>query len=737
MTVLICAWAAAVPARATRYAGHDVELQFRNVGTQAIRVTIVPKGTADVEALIRTPILEQSTLGNATAVDGDTWSAETNGWAAQAADANAFRVERRGPAAERLRRTFTLSPDARTVRVDVGDAPILGLGEGADGYDRRGHAFPSINGQLRDLAINGGRVHVPLLISTDGWAVLFLGPEIDVDLTQPGVAAIQMRKRQETPVVDFVLFDARDPVKFFADLTTLVGRAALPPRYAMGYMQSHRTLASVDEMLRVARTFREKRLPCDALIYLGTGFCAAGWNKGHDSFDFNSELFGVREPNEVIADLHAMHYRVVLHIIPPGLTRGDTDLYGSIPARPDERRGPGQIAQYWARHKPLIEAGADAWWPDDGDWYDHDARVARHAMYFDGPLAEQPDVRPWSLHRNGALGVARYGGWIWSGDVQSTWQTLARQVEVGVNTSLSLTPFWGTDIAGFWNTPELDGELYTRWFQFAAFTPSFRGHGRMWHTRLPFGWNTDGETGPVEGQTHPKPASLRDARVEPICKATLELRYALLPYTYTLAREARDTGLPMMRALWIGDPTDAKAAAIGSEFTWGRDLLVAPVVERGATSRSLYLPRGSWYDWWTNERHTGGQTISRPVDLATLPLYVRAGAIVPVDPVRQYVDEPATGPTTLRVYRGADGTFTLYDDDGISMRYRNDEAAGEWTHFAWDDAAATLSVSRDGRSKGPSAARSFEVLALPDRTTARLDYDGATEAKLTLPIGQK
>ena len=127
--------------------------------------------------------------------------------------------------------------------------------------------------------------------------------------------------------------------------------------------------------------------------------------------------------------------------------------------------------------------------------------------------------------------------------------------------------------------------------------------------------------------------------------------------------------MPFMRAIWLHYPNDAKAAGIGSQYLWGRDLLIAPVFKKGATTRDVYLPGGDWYDWWTNEKKQGGKTISREVNLATMPVYVRAGAIIPFDPVRQYADEIVQGPTTLKVYTGANGDYTLYDDDGISQDY--------------------------------------------------------------------
>jgi alpha-glucosidase/alpha-D-xyloside xylohydrolase len=181
-----------------------------------------------------------------------------------------------------------------------------------------------------------------------------------------------------------------------------------------------------------------------------------------------------------------------------------------------------------------------------------------------------------------------------------------------------------------------------------------------------------------------------NAAVEPICRKYLELRSRLMPYLYSAARECTRTGIPPMRALWLHYPDDPAAVARGDEYLWGRDILVAPVVEKGAVSRRVYLPHGAWHDFWTGERHEGGVEINRAVDLETLPLYVRAGAIVPMGPVKQYTGEAVDAPMEFKVYPGADGSFLLYEDDGTSFRYRG----GEWMGIqaGWNDRRQTLTL---------------------------------------------
>jgi alpha-glucosidase/alpha-D-xyloside xylohydrolase len=231
----------------------------------------------------------------------------------------------------------------------------------------------------------------------------------------------------------------------------------------------------------------------------------------------------------------------------------------------------------------------------------------------------------------------------------------------------------------------------------------FRGHGRAWKLRLPWGWNT-GEAGPkeVEGDwvaSWPPAADLHRADVEEICRKYLNLRYQLLPYLYSSVAQSHKTGLPLIRALCITWPQDATAAITDDAYMWGDHILVAPVYENAAAARSVYLPAGAWWDFWTGKRLDGGKAVSKQVDLATMPLYVRAGAVVPLGPARQYVDEPATEPITLRIYPGADGRFTWYDDDGTSYQYERGEFMR--AECEWNDSARKLTITPDPAGSMP------------------------------------
>ena len=651
------------------------------------------------------------------------------------------------------------------VSFNVGDAPVLGLGEGGQQpgrgggpmgvqFDRRGKLDVMRPGWGSGTL--GSRNPIAVLVGTDGWGLFVASPWVQVDLRDPakgvfiptnnvrptagvdnpvprgGAATCTWRPNTPVPAeaqgFDVFVFDAGEPAHLMKDLRDLTGAPAMPPKWALGYQQSHRELRDAkmtpeELILDVVDTFRKKQIPVDSVVYLGTGFTPTGWNKPQPSFEFNPTVFS-SDPKEVLKKLHDKNVKVVVHMRDLS-AREMPNIVGNIPPGPDETLDQNHILPYWKRHEPLIEAGVDAFWPDEGDRFSIYERMTRVQMYYQGHLMTTPNVRPWTLNRNGVIGMARWGAWMWSGDTQSRWNTLRDQIWIGLNTGLSITPYWGSDTGGFYTTSELTGELYARWFQFSAFNGSFRSHGRIWRLRTPWGWGLS-DMGFLEGQNDlPAQKEMNNPAIEPVAKKYAELRYQLMPYTYTLAREAYDTGMPLMRALWLHYPDDKQALGQSQEYLWGRNMLIAPVYEKGATSRNVYLPAGTWYDWWDNSRHNGGTTVTRKVDLATMPIYVRAGSIIPFDPVRQYMAQPVTEPTTLKVYSGANGEFTMYEDDGNSQNYLQNK--GTWTKLSWDDGAKKLTISAAppaGVTNESTAAREFKVEMLPAGTVKTVTYNG-------------
>ena len=734
-------------------AGRPVEIVVSSVGAATVRITVLPLVDGKPAGVPVDGALVQSEWGRALArarAARPLQSVRAGNLTVRFTDSPpTLHIDERGRLVQRL----TMSAGAPGLAFLQPQGPLLGLGEGGPQFDRKGSTDRMRSGQGGyQLRTHGGRVPIQWLVGTDGWGMYlhqplgsfdFTGAEgqfTPITTTAPPAGASLVNQPQAVPGSDLLPLDvfivsSTDPTVVIGEYARLTGRAEMPALWTFGYQQSHRTLAGPDQILSVARTFREKKLPCDALIYLGTEFTPSGWNTRNGEFAWHPENFP--DPKGMIDELHRQHFKVVLHIVVEGRRFAGTvnDPCAADPLPPgriDGKQWPParQVSCYWPAHKPLYDIGVDGWWPDQGDGYDASSRLARIRMYWEGSQQWRPNERPYALHRNGYAGMQRYGAFLWSGDVYTTWETLKTHVPVAVNTALSGIPFWGTDIGGFVPTLEYTGELHVRWFQFGAFNPLFRAHGRNWHLRLPWGWNL-GTVGVSEitnyraGAADPDPSELNNAQVEPICRKYLDLRYRLMPYLYSAVRECAQTGLPIVRAMWLHYPDDPAAVARGDQYLWGRDMLVAPVVEQGATSRRLYLPHGAWFDFWTEQRVDGLREIDRAVDLETMPLYVRAGAIVPMGPVRQYTSEPVEGPVTLTIYPGADGTFLLYEDDGQTFDYRK----GEWMGIAmqWRDAQRRLTLQlAQGSRMLPPAKRAIDVRLAGSTATKPVVFTGQT-----------
>ncbi len=707
-----------------RVAGQDVEIQVAPVSEHTARLTIFPVKHAldDRQVMAVTgdgslvqdawgaPILKLRSLGRARTVKTGNLRVKIS------SNLLAFAFESvKGAVLQNLK----VEKDTGVVSFTTGNSPLLGLGEGGPQFDRRGSTDRMHSGQGGyQLRTHGGRVPIPWLIGTAGWAMFIHQPFGTFDFTG-AESKFQPPSPDAALPLDIFFIASSEPATIMAEYARLTGYAEMPPLWSFGYQQSHRTLASREEIIAEAKTFREKKLPCDTLIYLGTGFCPSGWNIENGSFEWNSKVFP--DPKEILDELHKENFRAALHVVIKTNKLSGTVHDPCEPGCVDQQKA----CCHWDAHRKDFAMGVDGWWPDEGDPLDIASRLVRNRMYWEGPQLERPNERPFALHRNGYAGMQRYGSFLWSGDVYSTWETLKVHIPIAINSALTGIPYWGTDIGGFVPTKEFTAELYLRWFQFGAFCPLFRSHGRNWKLRLPWGWNT-GDSGPLEinnynGAAIPDSTQLHNPQVEPICRKYLELRYRMLPYLYSAVRECATTGMPILRALWLHYPEDPKAVACGDQYLWGRDLLVAPVVEEGATSRRVYLPRGAWYDFWSGERVEGGAEISRKVDLETMPLFVRAGTILPLGPVKQCVEEKVDQPLSISIYPGADASFLLYEDDGSSFDYRQ----GKWMgmQMAWHDARRVLKLSlANGSLILPPLRRSIEVKL--GQNTRTVVFDG-------------
>jgi alpha-D-xyloside xylohydrolase len=334
---------------------------------------------------------------------------------------------------------------------------------------------------------------------------------------------------------------------------------------------------------------------------------------------------------------------------------------------------------------------------------------------YNGQRAAAPDKRVTILSRSAFAGQQRYGVATWSGDISSTWTAMRKQVPAGVGYSVSGIPYWTMDIGGFsvpsrWSArdPKPEDveewrELNTRWVQFGAFVPLFRMHGEAPSREF---WFFGDESSP----------SYRTM-------VTFDrLRYRMLPYVYSLAGEAAHEHGTMMRPLVMDFPSDAVARRVDDQYMFGPAFLVNPVTTYKARSRSVYLPKAGWYDFWTGAATAGGRRLDAAAPYETLPLFVRAGSIVPFGPELQYTDEKPSDPIALYVYTGADGVFTLYEDDGTSYGYEKGALAR--IPLRWDEKARTLTIGkREGSFPGLLAERTFQVVFVSRAKPVGFSFD--------------
>lgn len=494
-----------------RVAGSDIELQITTVSPHTVRLSVLPIENGTPVVIPEDGSLVQTSWGAPVAklrrVSGEQ-EIESGELHVSISAPLTFAI---GNAAGESIQRIAVNVQTGVVSFLTGNAPLFGLGEGGPQFDRRGSVELMRSGQGGyELHTHGSRVPIPWVIGSGGWAIFFHHPFGTFDFSG-AESKFQPAKPEAALPLDIFFVGVREPAAILREYARLTGFAEKPPLWSFGYQQSHRTLANREEILREAKTFRDKKLPCDALIYLGTGFCPSGWNTANGSFEWNRRVFP--DPKQMVEQLHADHFRVVLHTVI--LT---DKLEGTVRDRCElERFDETQASCYWNAHRKDFALGVDGWWPDEGDPLDAPSRLRRNRMYWEGPQIDRPDERPYALHRNGYAGMQRFASFLWSGDVYSTWETLRTHIPDAINTALSGIPYWGTDIGGFVPTKEFTAELYLRWFQFAAFCPLFRAHGRTWKLRRPWRWNT-GDPGPLEisrysGAAAPDASELHNPRV--------------------------------------------------------------------------------------------------------------------------------------------------------------------------------------------------------------------------------
>lgn len=553
------------------------------------------------------------------------------------------------------------------------------------------------------------------------------------------------------------------------EVRNLTGEVPMMPRWSYGFMQSKERYKSQDEILSVVKRYRELGIPLDCIIqdwqYWGNNYL---WN----AMDFLNPEFP--RPQEMIDSIHALNTKLMISVwssFGPAtqpyrelkkeglLFNFETWPQSGLEEWPPRMDYPSGVQVYdsysekardiyWKYlNKGLFQRGIDGWWMDSTEpdhfnqqTQDFDYQTAmgsfrsvRNAfplMTVGGVSVHQRETteakRVFILTRSGFLGQQRYGSNVWSGDVTSSWEMLQRQVPAGLNFSLTGMPHWNSDLGGFFagsfNKGGISGtqnpkfqELYVRWMQFGIFCPMMRSHG----TDVPREIYYYGEAGdPVY-----------DALVDAV-----KLRYSLLPYIYSTSWLVSRRQSTFMRALMMDFVNDRRVWDNNREYMFGPAFLVAPVLEAQYTLQSsadfsqpkqmeVYLPEGTkWYDFWTQELHEGGKEMLIHTQFNRIPLFVRAGSIIPLGPDVQYADEKAWDNLEVRIYPGADGTFTLYEDEGDGYQY--EQGVYSEIPFTYNEARRTLSIGkRTGNYPGMLTVRRFRIV-LPDGKQHMVTYKG-------------
>lgn len=492
----------------------------------------------------------------------------------------------------------------------------------------------------------------------------------------------------------------------------LTGRPKLPPRWAFGYLQSQWGWADSAYIANVLTKFRTHKLPVDAFIFDFEWYTVTPdysvhkeGKEGYTDFTFNPKLFP--HPAKQIADFKSQGLKFI-GIRKPRLGNNlllDTARQNGwlISPKTDNRdmnfSNPALRKWFEKKTRPLLNAGVDAWWDDEGESY-YTCYYWWNTAQYELLASARPNYRHFTLNRAFGPGDQRFGYCTWSGDIPSTWPSLANVPRDLLNFSLAGMYYGSCDIGGFMGTPTK--EMLVRWFQAGVFFPIMRSHSNIGTTaRFPFLWGDDGE------------AAMRKA---------LDLRYQLLPYIYSLGHEAYSTGAPIMRPLVMEFPTDTTVANMTDEWLVGKGLLVAPVLNEGG-KRKVYLPNDTWYDYYTGKMIRGSQTISVDKKLDEIPVYVRAGTILLVGPVVQYSEQVSKTPLQIRIYPGKNGSFKMVEDDGVSYNYTKGNT--RTTAYAWNDKTKTLTWKVSGAYSGKNVYRTIKAVLGKQEKVATVGKKGS------------
>lgn len=602
---------------------------------------------------------------------------------------------------------------------------IYGSHEGFYGLGQHQAGVWNYRGETVDLSQENTEIAVPLLISTNGYGIFWNNPSRSV-VNNRFVHWLYM-SGEVADRIDYYFFFGPDADQIIGSYRELTGEVPLFGRWAYGFWQCKNKYQSQAEIEGVAAKYRALHIPVDNIVQDWFWWITMGEMKWNPKYP---------DPQGMINKLHDEHFHLMVSIWPyfrPGsATYDEFDKNGWFLAKTlsggfhplgqalYDPTNPDALKKYWENaNAALYQKGVDAWWLDtdepetegkqDNILLDRKLALgsgARYANVFplfhtggvsEGQQAASDKKRVFILSRSAYAGVQRYGVTAWSGDVLSDWVTFARQIPAGLNYSISGNPYWTTDIGGFISGGNLNDpkfrELFVRWFQFGTFSPIFRVHG----TRYP-DENELWSYGP-------------DA--QKILVDYDNLRYRLLPYIYSEAWQVTSNHGTLMRPLVMDWRNDVEAQNTGDEYLFGPAILVSPVTTQGAITRTVYLPKATWYDFWTGAKVEGEKRVEAAAPLAKLPLYVRAGSIIPMGPTMEWSTQKPADPIEIRVYPGADGDFTLYEDENDNYNYAKGQHATIKLH--WDDAGKTLAFgAREGSYPGMPERHTFNVVVVGD-----------------------
>jgi alpha-D-xyloside xylohydrolase len=595
----------------------------------------------------------------------------------------------------------------------------------------------NMKGKSTRLQNANTNINIPVLVSNKGYGLFWDNPSVG---TFTSTTSSTKYSSAAGEMVDYYFFYGPTMDQVIAGYRTATGPAPMFPKWAYGLFQSKDHYASQTEVLAVKDGYRNAKIPVDCIVQ--DWFYWGGNGSGNDNgeYTWGSHIMAPSkypDPKTLVDTLHTANIHGMISIWPEYEYRAspkaavdgfeDQGNYKALDAinalfpsggtnEPhhfyDVFNADARTLVYQQIYDRLTSPDHYGW---DGIWADNTepqaypnslggaqdisaitTSVGKGALVinayplqhvkalYEGWRKVGPNTkRVYVLTRSAWAGSQRYGAAEWSGDIDSSFGTYAKQIPAGLNYALAGMPYWTTDIGGYTGTPT--EESFTRWFQFGAFCSQFRIHGQA--TKELYTWSTTG-------------------------KANLlvvdNLHYRLMPYLYSLAWKVTNEGYTIMRHLVFDYPADTNVFNIGDQFMYGPAILVNPVTSAGATSRSVYLPAGTWYDFWTGSTKDGGAKVTVDAPLSQIPLFVRAGSIVPMGPNIQYATE-SIDPLEIRVYKGANGTFTLYEDEGDTYNYET----GKYSTitFTWDDTAGKLSISdRSGSYTGMPASRTFNIV---------------------------